>query len=118
MIERCVREHRSSQLPPRFVDPGPGERSGRPGRRRGEIDLDAAVDDLGRQVIFDGQDEIAESVVDAELDRVAKMLACAAPELAFDPHDADVGAAPVGARREIVEVTQERALRTRSWRSL
>src|SRR5262245_19652464 len=102
LIERSVREQRPSQAPAHLVDLRPGARGDRPERRR-EIDLDAAGNDFGRQTIIDSEDEIAESVVNAELKRVAKMLARTAPEFAFDPHDADGSAAPVGGCREIVE---------------
>jgi hypothetical protein len=60
-----------------------------------EVDLRAAIDQLGSEIVLDGQDEIAESIVEAKLDRSPKMLACAARELALDPQDADIGAAPM-----------------------
>ena len=50
------------------------------------------------KVVLDGQDKIAESIVEAEFDRAPKMLPCAACELALDPYDADVSAAPMSGR--------------------
>jgi hypothetical protein len=75
--------------------------------------LSAAVHQLGREIVFNGQDEIAESIVEAELKRASKMLARAACELALDPQDADVSATPMSGRCEIVKVTQDKPLRTR-----
>lgn len=80
--------------------------SGRGSRGGREVDLRAAVDEFGCEAILNGQDKIAKSIIDAELDRVPKMLARPARELAFDPQDADVSAAPVSGGCKIVQVTQ------------
>ena len=68
--------------------------------------MPAAIDDVCRKVIADCQNEIAKSIVDAERERTPEMLARPARELALDPQDADIGAAPMGGRREIVKITQ------------
>jgi hypothetical protein len=49
-----------------------------------EIDLRASVDECGRKVIVNRQDQVPESVVNAELDRAPKMLACPARKLPLD----------------------------------
>ncbi|MGB9366396.1 MAG: hypothetical protein WCE79_10320 [Xanthobacteraceae bacterium] len=86
--------------------------------RRVEVDLPASVDELGGDVIIDRQDEVSKPVIDTELNRVSKMFARATGELALNPQDTDIRATPVSRRCKIVEVTQEKPLRTRSWRSL
>src|ERR1051325_4263669 len=70
-IERGIREHNSPDAPSYVC----GYRRGW-GRR--EVDLRAAVHQLAREVVVDGQDEIPEPIVKTELDRISKMLTCAA----------------------------------------
>jgi len=112
LIKRCVCENRSPDTPPRQ----PGERQRRAWR---EFDLGAALDQLGGDVVLDGQNAIAKSIIQAERDCAAQVLARPARELALDAKDTDVRPRPVGGRCKIVKIAQdEKPLRTRLWRSL
>jgi len=103
-IQGRIGKHRSPDMPS-----GPlSDRGDRPGRGRREVNLGAALDQRGCEVIPDGQDAIAKSIVEAEFKRASKMLARAPRELALDPKDADVrAAAPVAGGCKVVEIAQD-----------
>jgi hypothetical protein len=66
--------------------------------------------------VLDGQNAIANSIIQAERDCAAQVLARAPRELALDAKDTDVRAGPVGGGCKVVKVAQDERPSGRGYR--